>query len=88
MSVRNCPAAVDFDRRHFVVPAPIDVELHFVRQANGQMSLQDANGEQSGITPQGLQDLLTLHPQNEWRHPDRPLIQFLSPYIFVSDESC
>jgi hypothetical protein len=87
-SVQYCPAAVDFDRRHFVVPVPIDVELHFVRQANGQMSLQDANGDQSGISPNGLQELLKLHPQKEWRHPERPLIQFLSPYIFVADDPC
>ncbi len=87
-SVQHCPAAVDFDRRHFVIPSPIDVELHFVRQANGGMSLQDANGDQSGITASGLQELLRLHPQQEWRHPDRPLIQFLSPYIFVADDPC
>lgn len=87
-SIQNCPAAVDFDRRHFVIPAPIDVELHFVRQANGQLSLQDANGDQSGIRQNGLQELLVMHPQKEWRHPDRPLIQFLSPYIFVADDPC
>ena len=87
-SVQNCPASVDFDRRHFVIPVPIDISLHFVRQANGQLSLQDANGVQSGISPNGLSELLVMHPQAEWRHPDRPLIQFLSPYIFVSDTPC
>lgn len=87
-SIHYCPAAVDFDRHHFVIPTPIDVELHFVRQANGQLTLQDAKGEQSGITQNGLQQLLKLHPQNEWRHPDRPLLQFLSPYIFIADEPC
>lgn len=87
-SVQNCPAAIDFDRRHFVVPAPIDITLNFVRQANGQLTLQDADGDQSGIRQQGLQELLILHPQKEWRHPDRPLIQFLSPYIFVADDPC
>ncbi len=87
-SVQNCPASIDFDRRHFVIPAPIDITLHFVRQADGQLSLQDANGAQSGISPNGLNELLKLHPQAEWRHPDRPLIQFLSPYIFVADDPC
>ncbi|MEO1252148.1 MAG: hypothetical protein AAFW81_07375 [Pseudomonadota bacterium] len=87
-SVQNCPAAVDFDRRHFVIEAPIDVTLHFVRQSNGQLSLKDANGDQSGIRAQGLQDLLVMHPVKEWRHPDRPLIQIFSPYIFLADDPC
>lgn len=87
-SIQHCPAAIDFDRRHFVIPCPVDVTLHFVRQPNGQMSLQDANGEQSGISQGGLQELLTMHPSSEWRHPDRPLIQFLSPYIFIADDPC
>lgn len=87
-SIQHCPAAIDFDHRHFVIPAPIDLTLHFVRQANGSLSLQDANGEQSGIRDSGLGSLLMVGPQNEWRHPDRPLIQILSPYIFVADEPC
>ncbi len=87
-SVQNCPAAVDFDRRHFVIPTPFDVTLQLVRHANGQLSLQDADGGESGIPQNGLQELLVLHPQKEWRHPERPLIQFLSPYIFISDDPC
>lgn len=87
-SVQHCPAAIDFDRRHFIIPCPVDIELHFARQANGQLSLQDANGEQSGMRQHGLQELLIMHPQSEWRHPDRPLIQFLAPYIFIADDPC
>ncbi|WP_425410794.1 hypothetical protein [Hyphococcus sp.] len=87
-SVQNCPAAVDFDRRHFVISVPIDLTLHFERQPNGQLSLKDANGEKSGIREQGLKELLMLHPQNEWRHPERPLIQIVSPYVFIADDPC
>lgn len=87
-SVQVCPAAVDFDRRHFVVPCPIDITLKFERQANGQLSLVDADGQQSGVRPAGLRELMILHPQNEWRHPDRPLIQMIAPYVFVADEPC
>lgn len=87
-SVQFCPAAVDFDRRHYVISSPIDVELRFARRPNGQLSLEDAKGDQSGIRQNGLQELLILHPQKEWRHPERPLIQFLSPYIFIADEPC
>ncbi len=87
-SVQNCPAAVDFDRRHFVIPVPIDVTLQFVRQPNGQLMLQDANETQSGLRPNNLKQILIFHPEAEWRHPERPLIQFLSPYIFVADDPC
>lgn len=87
-SVQHCPAAIDFDRRHFVVPVPVDLTLHFERQQDGTLSLKDANGEKSGMRENGLRELLLLGPQNEWRHPERPLIQILSPYIFIADDPC
>ena len=87
-SVQHCPAAVEFDRRHFVIPVPFDVSLKFVRHPNGQLSLEDANGAQSGMRPSALKQILIFHPEQEWRHPERPLIQFLSPYVFVADDPC
>lgn len=87
-SIQHCPAAVDFDRRHFVIPAPIDVTLHFKRQPDGSLGLADADGQQSAIRESGLSSMLMLGPQSEWRHPDRPMIQIISPYVFVADEPC
>lgn len=87
-SVQVCPAAVDFDRRHFVIPCPVDITLSFRRQPNGSLQLVDENGDQSAIRQTGLRDLMILHPQNEWRHPDRPLIQMIAPYVFVADDPC
>lgn len=87
-SVGHCPAAIDFDRRHFVIPSPLDLTVRFVRQPNGQLSLQDADGENSAVRPNNLRELLFMHPQNEWRHPDRPVIQMVSPYIFIADDPC
>lgn len=52
-SVQFCPAAVDFDRRHLVIPFPMDLSLKFDRQPNGQLTLADADGAQSGVR-QGL----------------------------------
>ena len=40
------------------------------------------------MRPQGRANMLMLHPQNEWRHPDRPIIQITAPYVFVADEPC
>ncbi|MFC6198075.1 hypothetical protein [Ponticaulis profundi] len=87
-SVQVCPAAVDFDRRHFVIPCPVDVTLAFQRQPNGQLQLIDADGDQSAMRQTGLREMMVLHPQNEWRHPDRPILQMIAPYVFVADEPC
>ncbi|MAK59649.1 MAG: hypothetical protein CMK09_01600 [Ponticaulis sp.] len=87
-SVQACPAAIDFDRRHFVIPCPVDLTLKFERMANGQLQIVDGDGEQSGMRPTGLRDMLVLHPQNEWRSPDRPLIQMIAPYVFIADDPC
>ncbi|HRX40377.1 MAG TPA: hypothetical protein P5072_13155, partial [Parvularculaceae bacterium] len=87
-SVQACPAAVDFDKRHYVIPCPVDLTLRFDRAQNGQLTLVDADGAQSAMRPQGMRELLTFHPVHEWRHPERPLIQFVAPYVFVSDDPC
>ena len=87
-SVQVCPAAIDFDRRHFVIPCPVDLTLSFGRQPNGQLQLLDADGEKSAMRPQGRANMLVMHPQNEWRHPERPIIQITAPYVFVADEPC
>jgi hypothetical protein len=87
-SVQYCPAAVEFDRRHFVVPCPFDLTLQFEQLPNGQLQLKDAAGEGSAVRPTGLRDIVVLHPQSEWRDPARPVIQIIAPYIFVADEPC
>ncbi len=87
-SVQVCPAAIDFDRRHFVIPCPVDINLSFGRNAQGQLQLQDADAEKSAMRPQGRANLFMLQPQNEWRHPERPILQFTAPYVFVTDEPC
>lgn len=87
-SVQKCPAAIDFDARHFVIPCPVDVRLGFEKGANGQLTFIDLDKEQSAVRPTGLANILQLQPQNEWRRPDRPLIQMVAPYVFVADEPC
>lgn len=87
-SVQVCPAAVDFDRRQYVVPCPVDLTLKFDRQPNGQLTLVDADGEKSSMRQTGLREMMILHPQQEWRHPERPLIQIIAPYVFVADDPC
>lgn len=87
-SIQACPAAIDFDRRHYVIPCPVDLTLSFQRDAQGRLQLTDADGERSAMRPQGRANLLQLQPQAEWRHPERPILQFTAPYVFVADEPC
>lgn len=85
-SALSCPAAIEFDRRHFAIPCPVDLRLRMVRNAQGQMQLTNVDGPQASTRPAGLQQILVLSPQNEWRHPERPMIQLVTPYVFISDE--
>lgn len=84
-SVQRCPAAIDFDARQFVINSPVDLRMGFKKQPNGSMQLQDLDGEQSALRPQGFNALVMLMPQTEWRHPKRPMIQMVAPYLFVAD---
>ena len=87
-SIQACPAAIDFDRRHFVIPCPVDLTLKFERTPDGKIQLTDADGEKSAMRPQGRANLFIVQPPNEWRNPDRPIIQFTAPYVFVADQPC
>jgi hypothetical protein len=41
--------------------------------------------EKSSIKPEKLAPLIKVHPRSEWRHPDRPLLQIMLNYYFISD---
>lgn len=85
-SALSCPAAIEFDRRHFAIPCPVDLRLRMARNAQGQLQLTNVDGHQASTRPAGLQQILVLSPPNEWRHPSRPMIQLVTPYVFISDE--
>jgi len=84
--VSNCPAVADHEARLFEVACPIDIKLRFFRDAQGNPSMAGIDGDQSSIRPQQFsQMVMAVHP-NEWRHPQRPLIQVITPLLFVADE--
>lgn len=81
-----CPAVADHESRLVEVTCPIDIKLHFFRDAQGNPSMAGIDGDQSTIRPQQFSKMvMAVHP-NEWRHPNRPIIQVMTPLIFVSDE--
>ena len=80
-----CPGVVDHDARLFEVPCPVDINIGY-RLENDQPMLVNLAGEQSTIRSKHLNQMCVLVNRNEWRHPNRPIFQFATPYIFLSDE--
>jgi hypothetical protein len=87
-SVQVCPAALDFDARHFVVTCPVDLHLRIDMGAtpDAQPTLVNAAGAQSTIRNKHLGQMVTVVSRREWRHPARPIIQVITPYLFLADE--
>ncbi len=85
-SVQLCPAALDFEGRHFVVPCPINVRLRVRLEPGKPPMLENADGGQSSIRNKALSQMVTVINPAEWRHPARPILQFKTPYVFLADD--
>jgi hypothetical protein len=85
-SVQMCPAVLDFEARLFEVPCPLDLQLRFKFDEQGQPQLINAAGQQSAIRNKHLRQMIAVVARAEWRHPERPVIQIITPYTFVADE--
>ena len=70
----------------FELPCPIDVRLRFKRDEKGTPMLINADGDRSSIRSKHLNAMLAMVSEREWRHPERPVIQIITPYVFVADE--
>lgn len=84
-SVGQCPSVLDFDRRHFTINCPIDVHLRLNLTAAG-MDVTNVLADKSPIRADALQRWIVFQPRHEWRHPQRPVVQMLTTYVFVSDD--
>jgi len=84
-SAQLCPAAIQFDRLHYVINCPVDLHLRINKTADGQLQLSNVDAAMSAVRPSGLKKLLVMSPQQEWRHPMRPILQMVTPFVFVSD---
>jgi hypothetical protein len=76
---------LDFDRRHFTINCPIDVHLRLNLTAAG-MDVTNMLEEKSPIRSEALQRRIVFQPRHEWRNPQRPVLQMLTPHVFVSDD--
>lgn len=84
-SVGQCPSVLDFDRRHYVVNCPIDVHLRLSLTPTG-MDITNVLADKSPLRSEALQRWIVFQPRHEWRHHDRPVLQMLTPFVFVSDD--
>lgn len=79
----HCPAYQNFIRNLYVIRSPFDLHL--------TCSLLDAGcelevAEKSSIKPAELGRLIKVHPHAEWREPNKPLLQLMLNYYFISDD--
>lgn len=84
-SVNFCPGVIDHDSRLFEVPCPFDIHVGFARNGD-QIGMINLDGDQSTIRSKHLNQQCVIVNKQEWRHPDRPIVQFMTPYLFLSDE--
>jgi hypothetical protein len=84
--VSICPAINDHEARLVELTCPIDLHLRLTRDQKGDHALIAIDGDMSSVRPQYLNKLLMLVPRAEWRHPSRPMLQVMTPYLFVADE--
>lgn len=85
-SVNYCPGVIDHEARLFEITCPIDLHLRFARNEKGAPVLINADGDKSAIRNKHLNAMMAMVSEKEWRHPERPVIQIITPYIFLSDE--
>ena len=85
-SLARCPAVLDNDSRLFEVLCPFDLEIGFRRDKDGKPTLVNLLGDQSPVRSSKLGQLITLVNESEWAHPERPVVQIITPYLVVTDE--
>ena len=84
--VSICPAISEHEAHLYEVCAPVDLHLRFGVDQKGDPAMTSIDREMSSIRPQFLNKLMMpVHPA-EWRHPRRPMLQIMTPYLFVADE--
>ena len=85
-SASRCPAVVQMESRYFVIKCPFDLHIGFKRDDAGKPVLVTLAGAGSPVRGRKLGQILTLVNEVEWRYPDRPTVQMVLPYTFISDE--
>lgn len=85
-AVQACPAVNNLERNLFEILAPFSIELSVERRGEKfDLYFDD-------VATRIDEDLFNKHiffmPQDQWRSKDRPMLQIMVPYVFVTDEDC
>ena len=86
-SASMCPAVIEHEARFFVVPCPISAKLKLtIMPETGEAALTNAAGDKSEIRSKTLAKMIKVVASKEWRYPNRPIIQIITPYVFLADK--
>ena len=85
-SASRCPAIINIESRYAVIRCPFDLQLGFVRDSKGVPRIRNLLGDKSPIRNHKLGEKVVMIGESEWRFENRPTIQFVLPYVFISDE--
>lgn len=85
-SAARCPAVTSLEARHFLIRCPFDLHVGFARSETGQPRLVNRAGPMGSVRFNKLVEAFVLVREEEWRHPERPMVQLKLPYVFVADE--
>jgi hypothetical protein len=83
-SADRCPAIRDLELNTFEIACPFDIKLRYIEHESGPQ-IVEVSGIGASLNGRVLGKVLNLTSPTEWRHPKRPIIQFPTPYRFVSD---
>ena len=70
----------------FEIACPVDLSLEFVRDDCGRPAVVDRRGAAAPMRADRLDELIVWTEESEWRHPERPTLQLMLPYVFLADE--
>ena len=71
--------------RNIVVPCPVELNIRFSDNADGKVNCINGEGAQSSVRSKALNQMIAIMARNEWRHSDCPMIQIVTPYVFLAD---
>ncbi len=81
------PAIGKTESSYFEMPCPFDLRLKPTTGPQGQMGLANTMERSRTVGQQQLSSFAVLMERDLWRHPDRPIVQIVTPYRFVADET-
>jgi len=86
--LQKCPALLNFESQVVVVPCPFDLHLHIdFDPKSDKVQLTNVLGNQSPVNPTKIPEILSVTPRDRWRDPNRPVLQIMTPYRFLTDQN-